>query len=133
MSDRDAGTAGRVTKVRIFIDRAAITRTRVIEQPLPEISFATLPIETDMASLRAHAEGSGGAKLKVTGATGEPDRQPELHQGRVEPAAVAQQDAARVPGHRQGPRVGVLGQDPVRQRLGARGIGSCFMLSNSCF
>lgn len=58
--------SGRVTKVRVFIDRAAVTRTRTFEQPVREISFAVLPLDADTATLRAHAE-LGKTALKVTG------------------------------------------------------------------
>lgn len=58
--------AGRVTKVRVFVDRAAITRTRTIDQPVREISFAVLPLDADTATLRAHAQ-LGKTALKVTG------------------------------------------------------------------
>lgn len=58
--------SGKVTKVRVFIDRAAVTRARVLEQPVREISFAVLPLDADTATLRAHAQ-LGKTALKVTG------------------------------------------------------------------
>src|SRR5262245_21311469 len=58
--------AGRVTKVRVFVDRAAFTRTRTIDQPVREISFAVLPLDPDTATFPAHAQ-LGKTGLKVTG------------------------------------------------------------------
>jgi uncharacterized protein (TIGR02231 family) len=64
---------GQVTKVRVFIDRAAVTRTRVIEGAEAregQIKFAPIPLDADTATFRAHAEIAGGgspAPLKVTG------------------------------------------------------------------
>lgn len=58
MSDpvAQAKDAGRVTKVRVFTDRAAVTRERSFEAADSEIVFAPIPIDADPRTLRAHAE-----------------------------------------------------------------------------
>jgi hypothetical protein len=62
--------AGKVVKVRVFVDRAAITRSLTLERPVREISFGVVPLDADTATLRAQAElveGDARSAAKVTG------------------------------------------------------------------
>jgi uncharacterized protein (TIGR02231 family) len=51
---------GTVTRVRVFIDRAAITRKRILESPAAEVAFSPIPIDADTRTIRAEAELENG-------------------------------------------------------------------------
>jgi uncharacterized protein (TIGR02231 family) len=63
-----SSASGQVTKVRVFIDRAAVTRARRVDGPSGDgqIDFSPIPLDADTTTFRAHAE-AGGTTLKVTG------------------------------------------------------------------
>src|SRR5689334_14634910 len=61
---------GQVTKVRVFIDRAAITRARTLDEREAQeglVHFSPIPLDADTATFRAHVETTAGAAIKVTG------------------------------------------------------------------
>lgn len=61
---------GKVTRARVFTDRAAITRSLTLERPVREVSFTNIPLDADTATLRARAElvdGETRSAAKVTG------------------------------------------------------------------
>ncbi|MCK6549996.1 mucoidy inhibitor MuiA family protein, partial [Myxococcota bacterium] len=64
--------AGRVSKVRVFIDRAAVTRARTLSEPVREVVFSPVPLDADPATLRASAElrGDDGASRVAARITG---------------------------------------------------------------
>jgi uncharacterized protein (TIGR02231 family) len=61
--------AGKVTTVRVYIDRAAVTRTRAFEAlgNMREVEFSPLPLTIDASTLRARviARQKSGAELRV--------------------------------------------------------------------
>ncbi len=66
--------AGKISKVRVFIDRAAITRvqTHEVEGPLSKVCFAPVPLDVETSTLRAVARmrtDEGEVAIPVTGVT----------------------------------------------------------------
>lgn len=58
--------AGRVSRVRVFIDRAAVTRAKTLAAPVRELVFQPIPLDAETATLRAEAK-LGEASLRVSG------------------------------------------------------------------
>ncbi|MCB9653100.1 MAG: mucoidy inhibitor MuiA family protein [Deltaproteobacteria bacterium] len=53
--DHKRTAAGRVTHVRVFVDRAMITRSRVLPAHATQVTFEPIPIDTDLTTFRASA------------------------------------------------------------------------------